>query len=452
MNKEKYCLVLSGGGAKGVYHLGVWKAIKELDIEFNAVIGNSVGALVAGFFAQDEYDALYDIMSNMGIDDFIKIPKGLLKDGNINFNKNNFKLLDDLRRDISKNNGVDTSPLTKILEDNLSEEKLRNSGMDIGIVTFHLNKIEPVEIFIDEMKEGSVLKYLQASATLPGFKSTEIDNKKFIDGGVYDNIPFSAAKSRGYKNIMVVDISGAGRNKTPDIQGTNTIYIKNSIEMGGLLDFEKNFLDEYRKLGYLDTLKVFGKLEGNRFFFEKDSEIYNSLDKIMKEDGDFKEFLDNYLDNLKINRRENSINNLKEILPEEVRNTRKLIYELADCAAFGLDMKRIKKYKFRDFIQEIYKKATDTETNLEETRKKFGSKDLFGMIKEIKNIKAENGSFGIRNKSLYYYELVIDNLLGDFKNKLSFASLNRFYPGLNAGIIFIEILRIYFSEKVGNKK
>ena len=38
-------LVLSGGGAKGSYQLGVWKALRELNIKFDIITGTSVGAL-----------------------------------------------------------------------------------------------------------------------------------------------------------------------------------------------------------------------------------------------------------------------------------------------------------------------------------------------------------------------------------------------------------------------
>ena len=50
----RYCLVLAGG-AKGVYHIGAWKALQEMDVKVNAFIGNSIGAIIAGFLAQGEY-------------------------------------------------------------------------------------------------------------------------------------------------------------------------------------------------------------------------------------------------------------------------------------------------------------------------------------------------------------------------------------------------------------
>ena len=44
---ESYVLVLSGGGAKGVYHVGVWKALREMGVEVEAFVGSSVGAVTA---------------------------------------------------------------------------------------------------------------------------------------------------------------------------------------------------------------------------------------------------------------------------------------------------------------------------------------------------------------------------------------------------------------------
>ena len=288
MENISYCLVLSGGGAKGVYHIGAWKAFKELGLKFEAVVGNSVGALIAGFFAQDDYDGLYSIMSEMGLENFISVPKELVKNGEFYIDKDNFKVLEDLEKDILEKQGLDTLPLKKMLEENLNETKIRNSGMDLGIVTVQLKNLEPLEIFIDDMEDGEVLNYLQASATLPGFKSTEIKDKKFIDGGVYDNIPFGVAKARGYKNIIVLDISGIGVNRRPNIIGTNTIYIKNSIKIGSVLDFDPKFLNDYRELGYLDTLKTFGKLEGWNYFFTRDNELYNSFENILMHNDEFK--------------------------------------------------------------------------------------------------------------------------------------------------------------------
>jgi NTE family protein len=63
MRKIKVGLVFSGGGAKGAYHLGVWKAIRELGLEniIKGVSGSSIGALTGYMFSVKEYDKSYQL-------------------------------------------------------------------------------------------------------------------------------------------------------------------------------------------------------------------------------------------------------------------------------------------------------------------------------------------------------------------------------------------------------
>ena len=60
-DSKTYCLVLSGGGAKGMYHIGVWRALQELEVPVNAFIGNSIGAIISAFLAQGLYKELEEI-------------------------------------------------------------------------------------------------------------------------------------------------------------------------------------------------------------------------------------------------------------------------------------------------------------------------------------------------------------------------------------------------------
>ena len=56
---ESYGLVLAGGGAKGIYQIGAWKALRELDIPIQAVTGASIGSINGALLAQgDVHDAL----------------------------------------------------------------------------------------------------------------------------------------------------------------------------------------------------------------------------------------------------------------------------------------------------------------------------------------------------------------------------------------------------------
>lgn len=55
MDKE-FGLVLAGGGTKGAYEVGVWKALKELNISITAIAGTSIGALNAALILQDDFE------------------------------------------------------------------------------------------------------------------------------------------------------------------------------------------------------------------------------------------------------------------------------------------------------------------------------------------------------------------------------------------------------------
>jgi len=49
---KPYCLVLSGGGSKGVYHIGGRRALRDLGVSVHAYVGNSIGSIIAAFLAQ----------------------------------------------------------------------------------------------------------------------------------------------------------------------------------------------------------------------------------------------------------------------------------------------------------------------------------------------------------------------------------------------------------------
>ena len=51
-----YGLILAGGGAKGAYQIGAWKALIELGIQIEAIAGTSIGAINGAFIAQGDFD------------------------------------------------------------------------------------------------------------------------------------------------------------------------------------------------------------------------------------------------------------------------------------------------------------------------------------------------------------------------------------------------------------
>ena len=62
-----YGLVLAGGGCKGVYQIGAWRALREMDIPIECVVGTSVGAMNGALVALDRYDGAVELWKNMSI-------------------------------------------------------------------------------------------------------------------------------------------------------------------------------------------------------------------------------------------------------------------------------------------------------------------------------------------------------------------------------------------------
>jgi predicted acylesterase/phospholipase RssA len=268
---QGWCLVLSGGGTKGVYHWGVWKGLKELGIGVKAMMGTSIGALGAALLAQGAEDSLEVLVGSLGLDSLVSLPSDLMRDGRPQLDRATLPAARALVRTVLEKRGLDTAPLRAFLTEHVNEAAIRASGVDLGVVTVNLTDLSPLRVFLDQMEPGRLVDYLMASAAFPGFESPVINGKRYVDGGLYDNIPYAMARARGYRKLIVSDVSGVGLNRKPRVEGTVTAYIRNSIKMGGPFEFDPGFLEQFRALGYLDTLRTFGRLEGGSYFLVPDS-------------------------------------------------------------------------------------------------------------------------------------------------------------------------------------
>lgn len=382
MDKENYCLVLGGGGAKGAYQVGAWKAFRELNIHFNAVIGASVGALNGALIVQNSFHEAVELWENISINKVIAIPDELVIDGKFTVNRNNFNVLRKLQRQILKGGGVDTTPLKKIISKMIDETGIRESKIDFGIVTYELSNLKPIEIFADKIENGLIIDYLMGSSTLPGFKATQINGKIYYDGGLYDNVPFALAKERGYKNIIVVDVSGLGVNKKPEVEGCRVTYIRNSFDLGNILDFNNAIARKNIELGYLDTMKIFGKIDGINYFYNIDMKILKELEKLL--------FSNDLIDNIRdyFDEKYLSINNLeekiREILPKEISKQREIIISLLESSARLLNIEPVHYYQFNELIAIIYKEFIKIKENNNMRKGNAGDfDDFFQKVKKL---------------------------------------------------------------------
>ncbi len=267
MNKidksKEYGIVFTGGGMKGCYEIGAWKAFNEIGVKVKAIAGTSIGAINGALFAQGDYDLAYDKWVKANIQDYLNSPD----DNPVT-----------LFLSAVKEKGIDTTSIKKMIKNTIDEEKIRNSPIDYGLVTFSLSDMKPFMVMKKDIPQGALVDYIMASSAFPLFKTPEINGKKYIDGGVYDNTPAPLLAEHGYKNIIIVDISGIGINRNYTAEGLNidNLYkIKNSYDLCGILEFDLDKIKRGIKMGYLDTMKAFGEYSGRKYYICKNSLDYS---------------------------------------------------------------------------------------------------------------------------------------------------------------------------------
>ena len=269
-------LALEGGGAKGAYQAGAYMALKKCHIKIDAVAGTSIGSLNGAFIASHDEDKMLSLWQDatmyelLGIDD--AKATDILK-GNITLDTIKWSIKE-LHKIFIKG-GLDISNYRALVRNNVDEEKLRNSKIKFGLTTVKLNTLEPQEIYLEDMEEGTLHDYIIASSYLPIFKKEKlVDNNYYLDGGFYNLCPTDMLENIGCDKIYVVNIKGLGYKQKKKKLQTEIIEIKPYGNLGSIILFDKESNSRNILYGYYDTLKVLGKIDGIHYYFKKKSDRY----------------------------------------------------------------------------------------------------------------------------------------------------------------------------------
>jgi NTE family protein len=447
MPKQKFALVLGGGGARGAYQVGAWKALRELGYRFEAIIGTSVGCLNMAFIAQDDLDFALDTWYTITPQKIVNIPHELFHDGRFHINRKTISIMREIQHDFIESRGFDTAPLKKLINGFVNEDAIRKSGIDIGIETYDLNTMKPVELFLEDIEPGMLTRYMLASSSLPGFKTTKIKGNQFADGGLYDNVPFNLARKRGYTNLIVIDVSGWGITRKPLIEGAQVIYIKNSINIGSVIDFRARLARQNIELGYLDTMRIFGKVSGTHYFFTIEKKVLKDLEKIMYRRDVFETY--SSITGMKncVCSRESIDAAIRKILPPDLVFRRDLLPSLAECAARSYNVPRLVHYSFSSFLLTIFQK------HMYIKRKKLSFRGnlksyVSGLIREISRVTKSPQFFReIFHHSPSEYEMALSIIVSHGKeSKRNLKTLASLFPALIPARIFTIVLEQYYEE------
>lgn len=266
-------LVLEGGGAKGAFQIGAYKALLENGYDFDGITGTSIGSLNGAMIAQGDFAKLEKLWRGIDIEEIfgVVIPAKLM---GTNFSFDLIKNYSDEIKDLVLQGGIDIKPIYEYISKNVSEEKVRESGKDFGLVTFNITDRKREKLFIEDVPEGSLTDYLMASCYLPVFKRSELGGKVYLDGGFADNLPFSMLVDKGYTELVLVRNEGLGFTESTNIPGVNFVDIKPRHDLGKLLDFSSENSERLIMIGYIDTMVSLGKFYGEYYTLKGDPVSY----------------------------------------------------------------------------------------------------------------------------------------------------------------------------------
>lgn len=343
MEKE-YALILAGGGTRGAYQVGAWKALKDLKINVKAVMGTSIGSLNGALILQDDVDAMIDLYKNMEITNIMEINEKIDTSRNL-FDIKNLK---PLVTEFINSKGINNEPLRKTINKYIDLNKIYKSKIDFGLVTYSIDNKAPLQLYKEQIPKDEFVDFLLASSCLPIFKAQKIGNFEFVDGAFYDNIPINMAIDKGYKNIIVIDINGTGLNRKMANKNVYLKVISPKEKLGGTMNFNHDRMKNNIALGYLDTMRSFNKMQGHIYYF------YSK---------EFNKMLDVF--------------NLQTI--SGLENAAK-IYEIS----------KYKAYTFEEFIEELTEKHNEAKEKYEKIKNQLQEKSVKKLRETIDTIFNEN--------------------------------------------------------------
>jgi NTE family protein len=247
-------LVLSGGGARGIAHLGVLKVLEELRIPVDVITGTSMGAIVGGFYAAGSSPAEIEALVNSLAWNEAFRDRPPLEDLSFRRKEDSTNYL--IKFDTGIRDGKMALPLGLIQGQNLQfilKSKLirtaRASDFDRLNIPFRAvaADIETGEAIV--LSQGDLATAIHASMAIPGvFAPVELEGRLLVDGGIADNLPAAVARAMGADILIAVNV---GTLRRPREKLTSAMTITAQVMT---IMIQRNTDAQIATLGGRDTL------------------------------------------------------------------------------------------------------------------------------------------------------------------------------------------------------
>lgn len=245
---DNIAVVFSGGGAKGAYAIGVWKALCDLNIasKVKVISATSIGAVNALLCVNNDINKAIDFWKKIRRDDIaplrIREINKMIRRGSL-FSKENIE---------------------NLIENNLNIDIIKASGIDILVTCTNLKYGFPKkEVYKLNNYEKQIIKdIIISSCCVPlAFKHHKIKNRGiYFDGGITSRTPIDALNKNEFDKIIVIHLDRFGKLNLIKFRSNNVINIYPSSFQGGILNGTYGFVEELscKKInrGYNDAINI----------------------------------------------------------------------------------------------------------------------------------------------------------------------------------------------------
>lgn len=215
ISKEKIALVLSGGGARGISQIGVIKALEEMGIKPDYIVGTSIGSIVGGMYASgyksneidsifrlEKFSNLFSLSNEIERNELFLYQKQMEQRNSVKLNFDDFEF--EVPKSISLGTKFDLI-LREIFwnapfKSEYNFDKLRYKFRAVCTDLITGNSVI--------LKDGDIIQAIKASASIPlRFPPIEKDSMLLVDGGIKSNVPILVAKELKPDIIIAVNTS-----------------------------------------------------------------------------------------------------------------------------------------------------------------------------------------------------------------------------------------------------
>lgn len=253
--RPRIALVLSGGGARGLAHIGVLRVLKEMHVPIDMVVGTSMGAVVGGAYA-----------AGRSVEDLDRITRDTAWES-VLADRSSRDTLDFRRRDedlilpsrlefaVTSDDGISLPPAAAsnaALEEALIQllpPGMRDHPANRLAIPFRSVASDLVSGELVELSDTSLFLAMRASLAVPGvFAPVRVNNRLMADGGLVRNLPVDMARAMGADIVIAVNV---GTSLAPEKELTSAIGV--ARQMLQILT-EQNVQRSIKELGPNDIL------------------------------------------------------------------------------------------------------------------------------------------------------------------------------------------------------